>query len=119
MIEGLGKKYELSEDDIENILAAGMPFAADRVANGSALAGRTIARHCGHVFGASRHVRTAITLGASAKFMHATFKLAMMDMMAAATAVGADAIINVRVDTSQGDSYFVSVTGDAVVTEAG
>lgn len=116
LIEGIGKKYELSEDDIERVLEQPLIYAPDRVANGAGFPGRSVTRHLGHVFGASRHVRTAITLGASARFMHATFHLAMLDMMASAKALGADAIINVRVETSQGDSYYVNITADAVTT---
>jgi hypothetical protein len=31
--------------------------------------------------------------------------------------LGANAIININVSTSQGDSYYVSITGDAVLAE--
>ena len=116
MIEDLSKKYELSEADIERVLAATLAMPLERVANGDAIIGRRKTRHLGQVFGACRSVRSSITLGAGARFMRATYWLAMMDLVAEALDRGADSIVNIRMSTSQGDSYYVSLTGDAVTT---
>jgi uncharacterized protein YbjQ (UPF0145 family) len=120
MIEGLNelaKKYELSEADIERVLGAPTEMPPTALANGARLSGRSISAHKGHVFGACRSVRSSITLGAGARFMRATYKLALMNMIAEAKSLGANAIININVSTSQGDSYYVSITGDAVLAE--
>ncbi len=119
MIEGLAKKYELSEADIEHVLDTRLEIQPALLANGASLSGRTILSHRGHVFGACRSVRNSVTLGAGARFMRATYRLAMMDLIAEAESLGANSIVNISVSTSQGDSYYVSMTGDAVVTEAG
>ena len=118
MIKDLAKKYEMSEADIESVLEAPLEFAANRLANGNAIPGSTIATHRGHVFGVCRSVRSSISLGAGARFMKATYKLALMDLIAEAKALGANAIINMAISTSQGDNYYVTVTGDAVQVEA-
>lgn len=119
MIEGLAKKYELSEADIERVLAAKLDFQPNRLANGGSLPGSQITVHAGQVFGASRSVRSSITLGAGGRFMRATYKLALMDIIAAAKDAGANAIVNMQISTSQGESlYYVSVTGDAVRVKA-
>lgn len=119
MIEGLAKKYELSEADIERVLAASLEIPQDRIANGVEIVGCRISSHAGQVFGACRHVRSSVTLGASARFMRAAYKLALFDLIAEAKALGANAIINVTLAMSQGDgSYYISLTGDAVAVEA-
>jgi len=89
MIEGindLAKKYELSEADIERVLHTKPEIEVGRLANGAALMGQAITAHKGHVFGACRSVRSSVTLGAGARFMRATYKLALMDLIAEAKA---------------------------------
>ena len=118
MIEGLAKKYEMSEAEIERVLGMSLEFAANRMANGSVIVGSNITAHRGHVFGACRSVRSSISLGAGARFMKATYKLALMDLIEEAKALGTNAIINMAISTSQGDNYYVTVTGDAVQVDA-
>ena len=118
MNNDLSKKYELSEADIERVLAASLEIPVERVANGDAITGHRKTRHLGQVFGACRSVRSSITLGAGARFMRATYKLALMDLIAEALGLGADSIVNIQISTSQGDSYYVGLTGDAIATEA-
>ena len=118
MIEDLAKKYEMSEAEIERVLGMSLEFSANRLANGNAISGSNITAHRGHVFGVCRSVRSSISLGAGARFMKATYKLALMDLIAEAKALGANAIINMAISTSQGDNYYVTVTGDAVQVEA-
>ena len=118
MIEGLAKKYELSEADIENILEMPVALQPGRLANGSEIPGTRTVAHRGHIFGVCRSVRSSVTLGAGARFMRATYKLALMDLIAQAEALGANAIINMHISTSQGDSYYITITGDAVQVES-